>query len=37
MKRTPLLLSAAVAGLLASCAPTLTGPVTGRIVNGQTG
>ncbi|AFD25317.1 hypothetical protein [Deinococcus gobiensis] len=36
-KRVPLLLSAAAACLLASCAPTLTGPVTGRIVNGQTG
>jgi hypothetical protein len=37
MKLAPLFLSTAAACLLASCAPTMTGPVTGRIVNGQTG
>lgn len=35
MKRLVLLLAGA--GLLASCAPTLTGPVSGRIVNTVTG
>lgn len=35
MKRLALLLAGA--GLLASCAPTLTTPVTGRIVNTTTG
>lgn len=35
MKRTFLLLGCA--GLLASCAPTITGPVVGRIVNNTTG
>lgn len=37
MKLTPLLLYAAFAGVLASCAPTVTGPQVGRIVNSVTG
>ncbi|CAM3954436.1 hypothetical protein [Deinococcus marmoris] len=37
MKLTPLLLCAAFAGVLASCAPTVTGPQVGRIVNSVTG
>ncbi|CAM4044134.1 hypothetical protein [Deinococcus frigens] len=37
MKLTPFLLSAAFAGVLASCAPNVTGPQVGRIVNSVTG
>ena len=37
MKLPVLLLGAAVAGVLASCAPTMTGPQVGRIVNSVTG
>lgn len=37
VKRTAPILSAALLVLLASCAPTMTGPRVGRIVNGTTG
>lgn len=37
MKRCSALVLTAIIGLLASCAPTVTGPIAGRIVNGTTG
>lgn len=37
MKLNSIVLGAAVAGVLASCAPALTGPQVGRIVNSVTG
>ncbi|MFC6664151.1 hypothetical protein ACFP9V_01430 [Deinococcus radiopugnans] len=37
MNRIPVLLGAVLAGVLASCAPTVAGPQLGRIVNSVTG
>lgn len=37
MKPIPVLLGVTLAGVLASCAPTMTGPQMGRIVNSVTG
>ena len=37
MKSIPVLLGVTLAGVLASCAPTMTGPQMGRIVNSVTG